>query len=397
MKCTICSHEIPEGKKCCPHCGRVITASDRKRAESAAGTPTEPKTSVYRPAAAKPSAAAEPTEKTIHIPDIFSSDPNAPEYSDPHAYDRATADILEYDRLFVSRDRRDEPDRQSNREPAYEPYEEPVSEPAYDDNDNYYDEEPMPEDGYYDEPYPEEEPARPAPSRKKNNAKPHLNLNIRMIVICVAVLIGLVIIVVGIHQIGQQFGLWGEKEPASSQSEMKEPASRPATVNEPASAVPSASPTGKYTVTSDQKNIFMYKSSTADRLFATIPNNTVIEITEISGEMGKTTYNSYTGWVSMKELKYSPDATLDDKAGAQSDEPGTSGDTAVPAFAPGAYTVDLGGDGETLNLRSTNSSSGDLVTTIPEGTELTVDEVKGSWGHTSYNGFEGWVFMEYLK
>ena len=112
--------------------------------------------------------------------------------------------------------------------------------------------------------------------------------------------------------------------------------------------------------------------------------------------MGQTTYNSYPGWVSMKDLKYSPDATLDEKADSSSTET-TTGDTAVQTFSTGVYTVDLGGDGETLNLRSINSSSGDLLTTIPEGTELTVDEIKGSWGHVSFGGFDGWVFMEYLK
>lgn len=394
MKCTICSHEIPDGKKCCPNCGRVVTSADRQRAESKAQTPTTPvtqKTSVYRPAATKPT---EPTQKTIHIPDIFSSDPNAPEYRDPHAYDRATADILQYDRQFVSRDRRDDPDEPTYRKPTYNSYDEPSKDTVYESNYDAYEDD-MPEDDSYDEPYPEEAPKRSAPSRNQKKAKPHLNINVKMIVIGIAVIIGLAIIVVGIHQIGAQFGLWGEKETTPSQSDVKEPGSSPA-VNEPASAVPSALPTGRYTVNSDQKNIFMYKSSSADRLFATIPNNTVIEITEISGEMGQTTYNSYTGWVSMKDLKYSPDATLDEKADSSSTET-TTGDTAVQTFSTGVYTVDLGGDGETLNLRSINSSSGDLLTTIPEGTELTVDEVKGSWGHVSFGGFDGWVFMEYLK
>lgn len=388
MKCTICSFEIPDGKKCCPNCGRVITAADRKKAEtSVSPTKTEQKTSVYRPAATKPT---EPTQKTIHIPDIFSSDPNAPEYSDPHSYDRATADILEYDRQFVSRDRRDNPEESSYGKPVYPTYEEPGD--PYDEYAVF--EEEQPEDDSYDEPYPDEEPARRSAPRK--NAKPHLNINVKMIVICVAVLIGLAIIVVGVHQIGKQFGFWGEKATTSSQGEMKEPASQQTAANEPASAVPSVYPTGKYTVTSDLKNILMFKPTDLNRTIATIPNGTVIEITEISGEKGLTTYNSFQGWVNMKELKYSPDATLDEKAGSPN-EPVTSDDPAAPAFSTGTYTVDLGGDGDTLNMRSTGSSSGDLLTKIPEGTELTVDDIEGSWGHVSYEGFDGWVFMEYLK
>lgn len=62
---------------------------------------------------------------------------------------------------------------------------------------------------------------------------------------------------------------------------------------------------------------------------------------------------------------------------------------------PGMYQVLA----STLNMRSGPSTSYKILTTIPNGTPVAVTEITltGStyWGKTSYNGYEGWISMDY--
>ena len=406
MKCTICSYEIPEGKKCCPKCGRVITNADRNRAsqstmkvQTGTGQPANGNSSVYKPAASK---SAE-QQKTIHIPDLFSSDPNAPEYSDPHSYDRATADILEYDRQFITGDNQpaaqsvqhENPnirnERQNNQYRRADYRNVPI-----DDNSGY--EEDYYEESEYEQPVGDDSYSRGSEHnviRDKKQARPHLKFNGKMLFVCLAVLIGIGIIVVGVYQLGEQFGFFGEGTSVDTDETSggkKTPDAKPNSNNTPASA---GVKTGTYTVKTEQNNIFVYKSEVDPRIIATIPNGTVITIDEISGDMGKTTYNTYTGWVKLSDLEYTPNTASSGSEDPSDTDTGNGSDT--DSYKPGTYTVDLHGDGSYINVRSISSSSGALVYTIPEGTELTVDEIDGSWGHIEYNGIEGWVFMEYLR
>ena len=63
----------------------------------------------------------------------------------------------------------------------------------------------------------------------------------------------------------------------------------------------------------------------------------------------------------------------------------TTGD----ADSSGVYKVSANGD--TLNLRDSASSSGNILVAIPDGTKLTVTDFSGNWAKTSYNGMTGWV------
>ena len=45
---------------------------------------------------------------------------------------------------------------------------------------------------------------------------------------------------------------------------------------------------------------------------------------------------------------------------------------------------------EHMNLRSSASASGDIVSVIPHGTVINVLETKDNWGKTEYNGISGW-------
>ncbi|MBR3767482.1 MAG: hypothetical protein IKL10_04485 [Clostridia bacterium] len=73
-------------------------------------------------------------------------------------------------------------------------------------------------------------------------------------------------------------------------------------------------------------------------------------------------------------------------------------------YTPGQYTVNVGANG-TLRHRKDATKDAEIVNDIPNGTLLTVTEVKydataeeGSqyWGKTVYLGWDGWVSMTYL-
>ncbi len=48
-----------------------------------------------------------------------------------------------------------------------------------------------------------------------------------------------------------------------------------------------------------------------------------------------------------------------------------------------------------LNLREEATTASTALTVIPEGTEITVTEIDGGWGKVTYNGEEGYVYLEY--
>lgn len=397
MKCHICAHEIPEGKKYCPGCGRVVRLTENEKHEDTMQFADPIKE--LRKAENYKSASQDASQSTINIPDIFSTDPNAPEYRDPHAYDTATAHVLEYDRMFLS--------RSNDREKSYasDIYDDdstkrfsPVSdseqtrrivikpEPEYND---YYEEQPEDEKETYVE--------RP---RKKAGPK----INVKVILLLIAVIAGISICVMGVYRIGQQFGFWeGEKTSQQADNENPSdkdltPAGKPAqTVEDEANLGTSDYETGVYTVKSDQKNIFVYKSVTDQRITATIPNGTIIEITEVNGDLGKTTYNSYTGWVEMADLEYTPDEEPE-KEKETTTKAESASDAQEYAFptTPGTYTV-TPGSSTYLNVRASASTDSTIVGILAKDSKIEVTEVDGFWGKVKIEGADGWVYMPYLK
>lgn len=410
MKCQICNHEIPQGKKFCPGCGRVVKATDLTKSANSSVSNVSSDTIVYKPAS---SGKMNTPEKTMHIPDIFNSDPNAPEYTTPHAYDRATADVLQYDRMFVSKNS-DTYERKNSNTTSY------YTEQEYNENKQNYSIEPEYENSN-DREYVSQE-------SKTVSIKPRLN--IKIIFISVAVIIGIAIIVTGIYQIGKQIGFWSADEPSSATAQENGTQGEIASiVNEPDSndQQTDGNVIGLYTVETEQNTIFIYKTATSDKIIATIPTYTVIEITEIKDDKGKTTYGTYTGWVLMSELEYTPDATLDEtetetetqaetttqseettKEETTKEETTTQAETTTQnnndenadnnASLPATYTVTLSNDGTYVNVRSQNSIDSDIISTLNDGASVTVDKIENGWGHIiSSNGTEGWVYMVYLK
>lgn len=71
---------------------------------------------------------------------------------------------------------------------------------------------------------------------------------------------------------------------------------------------------------------------------------------------------------------------------------------ALPSFAanyiPGTYKITAKSGS---NVRSGPSTGYSVVTAVPNGKQVTVTEVSGSWGKITYNNRTGWVYLYYAK
>ena len=141
---------------------------------------------------------------------------------------------------------------------------------------------------------------------------------------------------------------------------------------------------GKYVVKTNGGKLNLRSSaSSSGTVLTTIPNGTLVNITEISNGFGKTTYKSYTGWISMSYLAKASTSTTN------SDKPTTSTPSSV-----GTYTVRTSGGN--LNLRANDSSSSRILTSVPNGTKVEVSEISDGYGKVTYNSYTGWLSMGYL-
>lgn len=60
---------------------------------------------------------------------------------------------------------------------------------------------------------------------------------------------------------------------------------------------------------------------------------------------------------------------------------------------PADYTVSTGGIG--LHLRSKAGTDNESLSSIPDGSIITISRIDNGWGKTSYNGYDGFVSMDY--
>lgn len=65
-------------------------------------------------------------------------------------------------------------------------------------------------------------------------------------------------------------------------------------------------------------------------------------------------------------------------------------------YSTGTYKITLSSGGS-LNLRSDAGMEGEIVTSLKDGTVVYVDKVSNGWGHTVYNGQEGWFSLKYAE
>lgn len=65
--------------------------------------------------------------------------------------------------------------------------------------------------------------------------------------------------------------------------------------------------------------------------------------------------------------------------------------TKEAVYTPGKYMTTA----SALNFRTGPSTDYRRICTIPLGTIITITSISGDWGKTSYNGYDGWISMDY--
>ena len=139
----------------------------------------------------------------------------------------------------------------------------------------------------------------------------------------------------------------------------------------------------RYTTAGNQMRL-RTGASTATATLAMLPPDTEFTVTQIEGNWGKTVYNGQIGWI------YIPYCTLiaDDTPATPTapDTPDIPEETVGDLYTTGNYS---------LRLRAEASDNSDTLAYIGANTELIITQIADSWGKTTYNGKDGWVYLGY--
>lgn len=119
--------------------------------------------------------------------------------------------------------------------------------------------------------------------------------------------------------------------------------------------------------------------STSAPIIGSIPKDTIVGFYGYEGSWGIVYYNGKYGYVNTAYISYDlyPSGNYGQYGGAVS-------------YA----TINANGG---LNLRSSDSTSASIITTIPNGKEVTVYYSYDGWSYISYGNDYGYVKSEYLK
>ncbi len=157
----------------------------------------------------------------------------------------------------------------------------------------------------------------------------------------------------------------------------------------PASVDPSYTLATVYTGNDGKLNLRAEKKS-GGNILATIPNGTVLSVTDKGSEWCAVTYLGTQGYVMTQYLIFT----------------GSTLPTATPTVTPSPTpTVPSSGtitatvytsNGGSLNLRADNKSGAKVMDTIKNGTVLTVLQQGSSWCQVLYNGQIGYVMTSFL-
>ncbi len=130
------------------------------------------------------------------------------------------------------------------------------------------------------------------------------------------------------------------------------------------------------------------KASTNGKILKTIPKGKTLTYISTSGSWYKVKYQTTTGWVSSDYVK-----KVNEKVAPKpAKEEVAAKPAAVVSSNSSTYTTTAN-----LNLRSSSSTKGSILTTIPKGKSVTYVSKSGSWFKVKYSGKTGWVSSSYLK
>lgn len=167
-----------------------------------------------------------------------------------------------------------------------------------------------------------------------------------------------------------------------------------------ASAVTTATATAATTTSSGQTGVYKVNAnlnlrsgnSTSTSILTTIPKGNSVTVTQISNGWGKTTYNGKTGWIYLSYASRTGDAASTATTTKATTKTTAAATTAAATTQGTAYKTTAN-----LNLRSGNSTSTSILTSIPKGTSVTVTQTSGNWGKTTYSGKTGWICLDYAS
>lgn len=131
---------------------------------------------------------------------------------------------------------------------------------------------------------------------------------------------------------------------------------------------------GKYVISERSGVNLRSGAGTGYKKVSAIPYNQTVQVTEVKGSWGKTTYGGKTGWFSLQYAVKKSDASS--------------------AYAAGEYVIT---ERAGVNLRSGAGTGYKKVSAIPYNKTVNVTSVSGSWGKTTYNGKTGWFSLDYAK
>ncbi|MBQ9195974.1 MAG: SH3 domain-containing protein [Clostridia bacterium] len=128
-------------------------------------------------------------------------------------------------------------------------------------------------------------------------------------------------------------------------------------------------------------------ASSGSKVLERIPNGTQLTVYPAGGKWYNAAYNGQSGYVQAGFLDFNVSASPTKAPSV------TAAPTAVPANAVSAVVQCSG----SLNLRASASSSGKVLTRIPNGTAITVQPAQNGWYAVAYNGQSGYVMGKYLN
>ena len=157
-------------------------------------------------------------------------------------------------------------------------------------------------------------------------------------------------------------------------------------------AVPTANPgtAGETAYVNTTGGTLNFRSSpgTGNNIIGQIPNGTRLTVTSRGSVWCAVSYNGRAGYVMTSFLSF---VSNQQPTPTPPPLPTPSSGTAAGTLA---YVTTSGG---TLNLRSSPRAGTTVLTTIPNGTALTITQNLGDWCATSYAGKTGYVMTEFLR
>ncbi|MBD8006616.1 SH3 domain-containing protein, partial [Bacillus norwichensis] len=130
-------------------------------------------------------------------------------------------------------------------------------------------------------------------------------------------------------------------------------------------------------------------SSPSSSVIAKLPNGTKVSVQSESDGWAKVTINGKTGYVSSQFLK----------SGASTTSQTTTKQVATPAPAPAKVVTKYisVNSGSSLNMRSSASTSGNVIAQLERGTKVSVQSESNGWAKIVVNGKTGYVSTQYLS